>query len=154
VGWAAAEACDHQGHGGALIANILRRASEHPLLAALLLAAAPIGACGDPRESEIDAATAAIYDSLGDSLSRLGNRLYVDSNPRAIAQAILCEQDRLATTHGAAKTELISRRVLAPIRETAHPQERARVEIALKNNMFSFTDCEKATVPHSDTPPG
>jgi hypothetical protein len=76
----------------------------------------------------------------GDSLAKLARLVLTDSNPRAVAQAIVCEHGRLHDVFGAAKAELIAREVFDTVYTNADRERRRQVDRKLANNMFTL-DC-------------
>ena len=74
----------------------------------------------------------------GDSLAKLARMMLTDSNPRAIAQAIVCEQGRLQDVYGEGKGEVIAREVFDTVYTDADRERRRQVDRKLANNMFTL----------------
>lgn len=75
----------------------------------------------------------------GDSLARLQRQLLTDSNPRAIAQAIVCENVRLGRLYGAIKADVIAREVQETIYRSSDEAAVRRVEAAVGKNAFDLS---------------
>jgi hypothetical protein len=108
------------------------------------LAGASSGCEREPERILTDSQRAALQGGAGDSLAKLARLLPTDSNPRAIAQAMLCEQVRLARVYGSANAEIMGEVVLAEVRKETDPEARRRVDNRLANNMFSM-ECKAST---------
>lgn len=83
---------------------------------------------------------AATGPGPGDSLAKLARTMLTDSNPRAIAQALVCEQRRLLDVYGPSKGEVIAREVFETVYTDADRERRRQVDRKLANNMFTL-DC-------------
>jgi hypothetical protein len=62
--------------------------------------------------------------------------MLVDSNPREIAQAIVCEHVRLERLYGAWKAESIADEVMDTLLTARDDSARRRVDAVLANSMF------------------
>jgi len=74
----------------------------------------------------------------GDSLAKLSRRLLTDSNPRAIAQAMVCENVRLIRLYGGAKALEIAGEVKETTFRSNDEEALRRVDAKLGNSAFDL----------------
>ncbi len=75
----------------------------------------------------------------GDSLAKLNRRLLTDSNPRAIAQAIVCEHVRLGYQYGEPKAAAIAKQVSETVFKRNDEAALRRVDGILATGMYDAT---------------
>jgi hypothetical protein len=101
-----------------------------------------LAACGGGSAAVPGSSASKREPGPGDSLAKLHRHLLVDSNPRAIGQAIICEHKRLQRTYGLWEAEVIADRVMDTVFKADDAKERARVERVLANTTFTI-ECDE-----------
>ena len=91
---------------------------------------------GDSASSSIEA---PVKQGPGDSLAKLSRVILTDSNPRAIAQAMVCENVRLIRLYGGEKAAKITAEVRDTIYRSTDEAAFRRVDAILANNVFDLS---------------
>lgn len=113
------------------------------LIAVLFLAGV---ACNESKPPGASSAGAPGVPGPGDSLAKLSRLLLTDSNPRIIAEALLCEHVRLEALYGPGKALAIAKEVRETVYTDADRDARQRVDKILANNMIDM-GCESSRNP-------